>query len=346
MNKFIGVILFAFSLALVTNMQANAASKAKAKAVPAKQLFGHKKGPAKLTPRAYGFYAKGCLAGGEDLPVTGSAWQVMRLSRNRNWAHPVMIELIKKLAIDAKAQDGWPGLLVGDLAQPRGGPMLSGHASHQVGLDADIWLRPMPDRVLTRKERETMSAISVVKSYKKINPKIWTTAHARLIRRAASFPGYFVAKFLSRLASAPVKMKVDETLGKFTGKLVFYVLMIFVFIAVLGRVGVEVTSFAAIMAAAGFAIGLAFQGTLSNFASGVLLLVFRPFKVGDVINAAGITAKVYEIDLFTTTFDTPDNRRIVVPNSSIAGGTIENITFHGQRRLDVAVGVDYSADID
>ena len=158
--------------------------------------------------------------------------------------------------------------------------------------------------------------------------------------------GYFVAKFLSRLASAPVKMKVDETLGKFTGKLVFYVLMIFVFIAVLGRVGVEVTSFAAIMAAAGFAIGLAFQGTLSNFASGVLLLVFRPFKVGDVINAAGITAKVYEIDLFTTTFDTPDNRRIVVPNSSIAGGTIENITFHGQRRLDVAVGVDYSADID
>jgi len=188
LSRFISVILFAFSLVLATNISANAASKAKARAVPAKQLFGHKKGPAKLTPRAYGFYAKGCLAGGEDLPVTGSAWQVMRLSRNRNWAHPVMIELIKKLAIDAKAQDGWPGLLVGDLAQPRGGPMLSGHASHQVGLDADIWLRPMPDRVLTRKERETMSAISVVKSYKKINPKIWTTAHARLIRRAASFP--------------------------------------------------------------------------------------------------------------------------------------------------------------
>ena len=158
--------------------------------------------------------------------------------------------------------------------------------------------------------------------------------------------GYFIAKALSRIISGPVTKRVDETLGRFIGKLAFYVLMAVVLIAVLGKVGVEVTSFAAIMAAAGFAVGLAFQGTLSNFASGVLLLVFRPFKVGDVINAAGITASVYEIDLFTTTFNTPDNRRIVVPNSAIAAGTIENVTFHKERRIDISVGVAYDADID
>jgi len=103
---------------------------------------------------------------------------------------------------------------------------------------------------------------------------------------------------------------------------------------------------AALVAAAGFAIGLAFQGTLSNFASGVLLLVFRPFKVGDFVNAGGVTGQINEIDLFTVTLDTPDNRRIIVPNSSISGGTIENISFHKHRRIEVLVGVEYAADID
>ncbi len=154
---------------------------------PAKVLFGRQKTAAPLKPRAIGFYSKGCLAGGVQLPATGSAWQAMRLSRNRNWGHPDLVELVKRLAIEAKAQDGWPGLLVGDLAQPRGGPMLSGHASHQVGLDADIWLTPMPERELSNRERETKSAISVIKDRKRINPKIWTNAHAKLIRRAASY---------------------------------------------------------------------------------------------------------------------------------------------------------------
>ncbi len=155
---------------------------------PAKELFGRQTTAAPMKPRAIGFYAKGCLAGGVQLPATGSAWQAMRLSRNRNWGHPELVELIKRLAIEAQAQDGWPGLLVGDLSQPRGGPMLTGHASHQDGLDADVWLNPMPDRKLTYKERENISAISVIKDRKRINSKIWTEAHARLIRRAASYP--------------------------------------------------------------------------------------------------------------------------------------------------------------
>ncbi|MET0923383.1 MAG: penicillin-insensitive murein endopeptidase, partial [Xanthobacteraceae bacterium] len=131
-------------------------------ATPAKQLFGRKTGPAPLQARTIGFYAKGCLAGGMALPINGKTWQVMRLSRNRNWGHPELVKLVEKLAVDAKAGDGWPGLLVGDLSQPRGGPMLTGHASHQVGLDADIWLTPMPDRRLTEKEREDLSATSML----------------------------------------------------------------------------------------------------------------------------------------------------------------------------------------
>jgi len=157
---------------------------------------------------------------------------------------------------------------------------------------------------------------------------------------------YFIGKFLGRTASSTVSSRVDMTLGRFVDKLIFYSIMVFAVLGVLGMFGVSVASFAAVIAAAGFAVGLAFQGTLSNFAAGVLLLVFRPFKVGDVINAAGITAKVIEIDLFTTVFDTPDNRRIIVPNGAIASGTIENITHHTVRRVDVNVGVEYPASLD
>ena len=156
---------------------------------------------------------------------------------------------------------------------------------------------------------------------------------------------FFIASFLARMGSSPVRKRVDETLGRFVGKLIFYLIMVCAILGVLQYFGIGVASFAAVLAAAGFAIGLAFQGTLSNFSAGIMLLVFRPFKVGDVINAAGITAKVNEIDLFTTTFDTPDNRRIIVPNGAIASSTIENISFHAERRVDVSVGTDYGADL-
>jgi len=163
---------------------------------------------------------------------------------------------------------------------------------------------------------------------------------------AVVFFGYLVAKYVSRVISQPVCRRVDETLGKFIGKAIFYSIMFGVCGSVLSKMGAPLGGLAAMLAAAGFAIGLAFQGTLSNFASGVLMLVFRPFKVGDVISAGGVTGKVNEIDLFTTTLDTPDNRRIIVPNSAISGGTIENISFHPHRRMEVVVGVDYAADQD
>ena len=177
--------------AALAAMSKAAAAKTPAMALdkaPAKELFGRHRLPTNLKGRAIGFYNRGCLSGGKALSVNGPAWQVMRLSRNRNWGHPSLIELVEKIAIEAKQVDGWNGLLVGDLAQPRGGPMLSGHASHQVGLDADVWLTPMPDRILTAKEREEISATEMVKDRKSINKKVWTAAHARLIKRAAMKP--------------------------------------------------------------------------------------------------------------------------------------------------------------
>ena len=159
------------------------------------------------------------------------------------------------------------------------------------------------------------------------------------------FIGYLIAKYLARVVSKPICRRVDETLGKFVGNVIFYCIMLAVAGAVLSKLGAPLGGLAAMLAAGGFAVGLAFQGTLSNFAAGVLMLVFRPFKVGDVINAAGVTGKVNEIDLFTTTLDTPDNRRIIIPNSAISGGTIENISYHIHRRIEVVVGVDYSSDL-
>lgn len=157
-------------------------------AIPAKQLFGAAVAPAPLASRAIGFYARGCLAGAKPIAVDGPAWQVMRLSRNRNWGHPNLVRLIERLAADSKAHDGWRGLLVGDMSQPRGGPMLTGHASHQVGLDADIWLTPMPDHRLSEKEREDLSATSMLaKDGLSVDPAVWTPAHAQLIRRAAGY---------------------------------------------------------------------------------------------------------------------------------------------------------------
>jgi len=156
--------------------------------VPAKKLFGAADRPADLAPRAIGFYSKGCLAGARALPVDGPTWQAMRLSRNRNWGHPDLLKLIEKLANDAAREDGWPGLLVGDLTQPRGGPMLTGHASHQIGLDADIWLTPMPDRRLSWEERERTAAVSMLADQLSVDPKVFTPEHVKLIKRAASYP--------------------------------------------------------------------------------------------------------------------------------------------------------------
>ncbi len=167
-----------------------AAKKAppKPKSPVARELFGSVTEPAPLAARSIGGYAKGCLAGAVSLPINGPDWQVMRLSRNRNWGTPQLLDYLERLASDARALDGWPGLLVGDMSQPRGGPMLTGHSSHQVGLDADIWLTPMPDHTLSPQEREDMTAVSMLKDPFTVDPNEFTLMQVKLIRRAASYP--------------------------------------------------------------------------------------------------------------------------------------------------------------
>ncbi|PIE20316.1 MAG: mechanosensitive ion channel protein [Proteobacteria bacterium] len=158
--------------------------------------------------------------------------------------------------------------------------------------------------------------------------------------------GKWIAGKLGRWVTATLaKRDFDATLGKFFGDLTRIFLLIVVVMAALSIFGIETTSITAVLAAAGFAVGMALQGSLGNFASGVMLIIFRPFKIGDVIKAAGEVGKVDNIGMFVTSLDTPDNRRIFVGNSAIWSGNIENLTHHDLRRADVPVGCDYSATI-
>jgi penicillin-insensitive murein DD-endopeptidase len=155
---------------------------------PAKQIFGHQAKPAPLAARSIGAYSRGCLAGGKMLTTSGSGWEVMRLSRNRYWGHPDLVRFIRKLADDVRKKDGWPGLMVGDMSQPMGGPMLTGHASHQIGLDVDLWLTPAPAKPLTLDDREKMSAENMVNADKLTVSKLWGGGQVKLIHRAALSP--------------------------------------------------------------------------------------------------------------------------------------------------------------
>jgi penicillin-insensitive murein endopeptidase len=154
----------------------------------AKNLFGAERLPAATVAKSYGFYSKGCFSGGVAIAVDGPTWQATRVSRNRRWGHPAMIQLIEKFSRDAYA-DGWNGLLIGDISQPRGGPMLDGHASHQIGLDADIWFTPMPKNRLSVTERETVAPVTMIrKGGLTVNDKVWSKGRENLLRRAASYP--------------------------------------------------------------------------------------------------------------------------------------------------------------
>jgi penicillin-insensitive murein endopeptidase len=157
--------------------------------LPVKELFGRAATAAALPAEPLGFYSKGCLAGAEQLPVNGPFWQAMRLSRNRNWGHPELVRFLERFSRQAADVSGWPGLLIGDMSQPRGGPMITGHASHQIGLDADIWMLPMPGRQLTRLEREELSSLDVVRPDRlDVDPAAWTSKHLAVIRAAAMEP--------------------------------------------------------------------------------------------------------------------------------------------------------------
>ena len=152
----------------------------------ARQLFGTKKSNSSMASYPYGSYSRGCLAGAVELPETGKTWQAMRLSRNRNWGHPETIDYIKTLSEKAAKLPGWKGLYIGDISQPRGGPMISGHRSHQIGLDVDIWMLPATNLKLSKKSRENISSLSLRRANGAYVNGKWTEAHHHLLKAAAS----------------------------------------------------------------------------------------------------------------------------------------------------------------
>lgn len=161
---------------------------------------------------------------------------------------------------------------------------------------------------------------------------------------------FFVGKYFSGVAQKVIRKllnsrKVDPTVVSFVANLTWAIVFVFTIIATLGQIGVQTASLVAVIGAAGLAVGLALQGSLSNFASGVLMVLFRPCRVGDYIEAAGIAGTVDEITIFSTKLRTPDNKVIVAPNSSIMNGTITNYSALENRRIDLVIGVSYKADI-
>ncbi len=158
--------------------------------------------------------------------------------------------------------------------------------------------------------------------------------------------GLFIVNMITKLAKKVMrKSSIDITLEKFLGNLLGWGLKILLIISVISKLGVETTSFAAILAAAGLAVGLALQGSLSNFAGGVLIMIFKPFKIGDLIEGQGEIGVVKEIEIFTTKLTGLSNKEIIIPNGSLSNGNIVNYTTEGTRRVDLVFGVSYDADI-
>ena len=170
----------------------------------------------------------------------------------------------------------------------------------------------------------------------------------RILAAVAIFiVGRWVARGFKGLAvRALTKANVDETLISFLGNLTYVTLLVFVIIAAVNQLGVQTTSFIAILGAAGLAVGLALQGSLANFAAGVLMIIFRPFRVGDYVEGGGTAGIVEEIQIFTTKLRTPDNKAIIVPNAKITGDNIVNYSVKDSRRMDMIVGVSYDDDYD
>ena len=174
---------------------------------PAKQLFGAERDASAQRSSPIGGYSNGCLAGAQRLAETGPTWQAMRLSRNRNWAHPDTIDFVQRLSAVAAQQPGWEGLYVGDLSQPRGGPMLTGHVSHQNGLDVDIWMLPPTNLRLSRQQRENLSSISTRRAGGAYVNSNWTRGHHNILKAAAQDPA--VARIFV-FPGAKVQMCNDE----------------------------------------------------------------------------------------------------------------------------------------
>jgi small conductance mechanosensitive channel len=184
-----------------------------------------------------------------------------------------------------------------------------------------------------------------------LTAKIWELMTIYGIKVLAAIVIFIVGRWVAKAIRGLVqrmmrKAQMDETLLKFVGNLTYIALLAFIIIAALSQLGIQTTSFIAVLGAAGLAIGLALQGSLANFAAGFLMILFRPIRVGDYIEGAGTAGTVEEIQIFTTTLATPDNKTVIIPNASLTGDNIVNWTMKGTRRVDMVMGIGYDDDID
>ncbi len=181
--------------------------------------------------------------------------------------------------------------------------------------------------------------------------KVWELLTLYGLKVLAAIVIFVVGRWVAKIMAGVIrkmmtKADVDPTLQKFVANMVYIALMAFVVVAALNQLGVQTTSFIAILGAAGLAVGLALQGSLSNFAAGFLMILFRPIRVGDYIEGAGSAGTVEEISIFTTTLVTPDNKTVIIPNAAMTGDNIVNWTVKGTRRVDMVMGIGYDDDID
>lgn len=181
--------------------------------------------------------------------------------------------------------------------------------------------------------------------------KVWALLTIYGLKIVAAIAIFIVGRWIAKALTAFTqkimnKRQVDPTIVSFIANLVYISLLVFVVLAALGQLGIQTTSFIAVIGAAGLAIGLALQGSLSNFAAGFLMIIFKPFKVGDYIEGAGVAGTVEAIQIFTTQLQTPDNKTIIIPNASLTSGNITNYSSKGTRRVDLMFGIGYGDDID
>jgi small conductance mechanosensitive channel len=211
-------------------------------------------------------------------------------------------------------------------------------------LNLGVFAAEIPADTTGSQPQTVSEVVETVKTYLAENGM---TFLINLLAAAAIFYiGRWVAKLISDLVfKAMDKAKIDHTLGRFAKNLLYTGLLVFVIIAALSRLGVQTGSFIAVIGAAGLAIGLALQGSLSNFAAGVLMVIFKPFKVGDFVEIGGATGTVMEIQIFNTVLCGPDNVRIIIPNAHVTGNNIINYSVNGTRRVDLVIGVSYGDDI-
>ncbi len=189
--------------------------------------------------------------------------------------------------------------------------------------------------------------MEIEKIYAQIQELVTVFGMRILAAVAILFFGWWAAKIIrSIIRKLMERAHVDPTIITFVKNLAYIALLAFVFIAALGKLGIQTASFIAVLGAAGLAVGLALQGSLANFAAGVLLIIFRPFRVDDVIDAAGVIGKVEKIEVFTTQLKTPDNKTIIIPNSKLTADNIVNISAKPTRRVDMIFGVGYEDDLD